>query len=189
MYKVYKEEIESSFVGCVIDFETTGPFRRGFQGDSREYMDITPVIFGYLSNNELVIACRSNNEDVILLDDYISSLISNLDRPFYAFQTQFESSILFYHIGQKIDFKELNSDKYERKEAVVRNLGIKQYGDPFNGDGRKCMEAWESGDYEDAIAHNRACLLKERDILLKRGYRESADIEYVLKPTESQMGV
>ena len=178
MYKIHREEIDSNFVGCIIDFETTGDFRREFRGDSREYVDINPVIFGYLTNKELVIACRSNEERIILLNEYISSTINKLGRPFYAFQTGFESSILFYHINQKINFKELNSKKYEKKENVVRALRIEQHGDPFNGNGYKCMRAWESGNYKDAIKHNRACLLKERDILLERGYRESDEIEY-----------
>ena len=62
--------------------------------------------------------------------------------------------------------------KYEPKRNAVRRLGIGNYGDPFDGDGKKCKEAWLRGDAIDkCIEHNRACLLKERDILLKRGFR------------------
>lgn len=34
-------------------------------------------------------------------------------------------------------------------------------------------------DFKNVVAHNRACLLKERDILLKRGYRTPDKIELV----------
>jgi len=34
------------------------------------------------------------------------------------------------------------------------------------------MYAWQAGEFDKAVAHNRACLMKERDILLKRGYRK-----------------
>lgn len=41
------------------------------------------------------------------------------------------------------------------------------------------MAAWDNGGYNEVIAHNRACLLKERDILLKRGYREPDILEFI----------
>ena len=37
--------------------------------------------------------------------------------------------------------------------------------------GFDCMNAWLRGNQKQAIQHNRSCLLKERDILLNRGYR------------------
>ena len=39
--------------------------------------------------------------------------------------------------------------------------------------------AWEEGEFEQAIAHNRACLLKERDILLLTGAREPDEMIFV----------
>ena len=173
----HKEKIESSFDGCIIDLETTGDFSNDFS-DCRRYKKIEPVIFGYLTDKELVIKCRTNKEEVAHLNEYISSVVNELDDPFYAFNADFETCILFYQINQEIIFKELNSKKYEKKEDVVRSLGIEQYGDPFNGDGYNCMRAWESGNYEAAIKHNRACLLKERDILLNRGSRKPDKIVF-----------
>ena len=55
---------------------------------------------------------------------------------------------------------------------LVQKWGIPNYGDPFNNSGEECMLAWLRGDYENAIKHNRSRLPKERDILLKRGYRK-----------------
>ena len=36
-----------------------------------------------------------------------------------------------------------------------------------------------NGEFDKAIAHNRACLLKERDILLKRRPREPEELRFV----------
>jgi hypothetical protein len=36
-----------------------------------------------------------------------------------------------------------------------------------------------NGKIKRAIAHNRSCLLKERDILLKRGFRRSEELNFV----------
>ncbi|NKQ39887.1 MAG: hypothetical protein HF967_10615 [Methanosarcinales archaeon] len=56
-------------------------------------------------------------------------------------------------------------------------MKISKYNDPFNGNGKLCMHAWLRGDIKNAIAHNRACLLKEKDILLKRGFREPDNLK------------
>ncbi|MBN1644172.1 MAG: hypothetical protein JW856_05080, partial [Dehalococcoidales bacterium] len=66
---------------------------------------------------------------------------------------------------------ELQREKYKSKANAVKELGIINHGDPFNDKGILCMYAWQNGKFEEAVAHNRACLLKERDILLRRGYR------------------
>ena len=73
---------------------------------------------------------------------------------------------------------ELQRMKYEKKSDVVRSLGIPNYGDPFYDNGRLCMEAWERGEFKKAIAHNKACLLKERDILLKRSCRTPNELKF-----------
>jgi len=36
-------------------------------------------------------------------------------------------------------------------------------------------------EFDKAIAHNRACLLKERDILIKRGFRKPDELKFVNK--------
>ena len=75
--------------------------------------------------------------------------------------------------------KELNQEKYESKSRAVSFLGIPQYNDPFNDNGLLCMNAWLKGQTEKAIAHNRSCLLKERDILLKRGTRKPDKLKFI----------
>jgi hypothetical protein len=43
------------------------------------------------------------------------------------------------------------------------------------------MYAWQNGEFDKAIAHNRACLMKERDILLRRGYRKPDGLALFVK--------
>ncbi len=45
--------------------------------------------------------------------------------------------------------------------------------------GLQCSEAWKRGDVDKAVAHNRSCLLKERDILLERGHRTPDTLRFV----------
>src|SRR4030042_1579417 len=49
----------------------------------------------------------------------------------------------------------------------------------FNDNGLLCLQSWLKGKIENAILHNRSCLLKERDILLKRGFRKPDDLRFI----------
>lgn len=170
--KIHIEKMKSDFEGTIIDLETIGSFNREFY-DSRIYAGIRPVIFGYIDKKGLQIHCAKSKKSITKLNKKMDEMLEGLERPFYAFNSSFERGVLFHTLGKEIEFeKELNLRKFERKASAVANLGIEQYGDPFNDVGKLCMEAWEAGKLKDAMAHNRSCLLKERDILLKRGHRE-----------------
>ena len=174
----HTEKVKSSFKGTIIDIETIGNFRNDFS-DSRRYQEIVPVIFGFIRNEELTIFCAKGKDSIEQLKIIIKEIIQNLDPPFYAFNSVFEKGTLYHHLGNKIEFKrELNKDKYESKLSAVRSLGISNYDDPFNDNGKLCMNAWLNGKLKEAISHNRACLLKEREILLKRGFREPDKLEF-----------
>ena len=176
----HKEEISSDFKGTIIDIETIGPFRNYFP-DSRRYRYIQLVIFGFINRYALQILCAKGIEAINELRERTEMIMDSLEKPFYAFNTDFERGVLFYELGKEIDFDgELNFEKYESKADAVRNLRIINYNDPFYDKGFLCMQAWEDGGYDKAIAHNRACLLKERDILVKRGFREPAELEFVI---------
>ncbi len=172
----YQEELISDFKGTIIDIETVGEFVNRFD-DSRRYRNITPVIFGYINREVLKIICAVNKSSIESKKQEVSGLLSGLEKPFYAFNSVFEKGVLFHFLGIPIEFRELNNERYENKEKAVIRLEISQYDDPFNGNGRLCMREWLRGDIKRAIAHNRACLLKERDILLKRGFREPDELE------------
>ena len=178
----HKEDITSDFEGTIIDIETIGEFDRQYQGtrDSREYQYLKQTIFGFISGQGLHIFYVRERKEIAELNKKVAEIISSLERPFYAFNTDFERGVLFYELGKEIDFDgELNKEKYEPKADAVRDLGIPNYDDPFYDKGVLCMKAWENGEFDKAIAHNRACLLKEKDILIKSGFRKPDELKYV----------
>jgi hypothetical protein len=179
MVKIFQETTESNFEGTIIDLETIGSFQN--HDDSRRYKQIIPVIFGLINNKEIKILCAKNSSSIQILRSNILDIIDKLDRPFYAFNSPFEKGVLLNHLSRPIEFeKELNKEKFEKKEHIVRALNIPNYDDPFFGDGHACMMSWLRGDINKAILHNRSCLLKERDILLKRGFRKPDELKIVL---------
>ncbi|GAI48070.1 unnamed protein product, partial [marine sediment metagenome] len=85
-----------------------------------------------------------------------------------------------HQLNKRIDFDgELQRYRGESKGNARTELDIPNYGDPFNDVGKLCMTAWENGQFDSAMAHNRACLLKERDILIKRGFREPDELKFM----------
>ena len=175
----YKEDISSNFEGTIIDIETIGEFDNRYN-DSREYKYIQQVIFGFISGQGLHIFFVRERKEIAELNEKVAELISSLERPFYAFNTDFERGVLFYELGKEIDFDgELQKEKFESKVDAVRDLDISNYADPFYSRGFPCIKAWKDGEFDSVIAHNRACLLKERDILIKRGFRTLDKLEFV----------
>ena len=66
-----------------------------------------------------------------------------MEKPFYAFNSEFERDVIFHSLGERIDFDfELNDEKFERKADAVRVLDIPNYDDPFFNIRWKCMIAW-----------------------------------------------
>ncbi len=184
MIQEYREGVSADFTGTIIDIETIGTFneRYRYTGDHREYEGIQQVIFGLINSQYLRIFYITQKDDIPELNEKVTGIIDNLEKPFYAFNTAFEQNVLSYQLGKEIIFEnELQREKYESKANAVRELGIINHGDPFNDKGILCMYAWQNGKFEQAVAHNRACLLKERDILLRRGYRKPNGLELFVK--------
>ncbi len=177
MVLIHKEQVDRPIKGTVIDIETIGNFNNGFNSlDSRFYINLKTVIFGSIDSESLQIHCAKKAESLKQLEKIIDDELGSLEKPFYAFNCNFERSIFFHTLNKDVSFegelqKQLPNCKYEAKKYVVANLKIPQYDDPFNDVGLKCSESWQKGNLKDAIAHNRSCLLKERDILLRRGFR------------------
>jgi len=170
---VHSEQAKSDFEGTVIDIETTGEFCCDYpDSDSRQYQDVIPVIFGYIDKDALHILCAKGLQDIEELKANIVQLVPRLIRPLLAFNCSFEKGVLFHSCGMVVDFDgELNKEAYEGKREAITGLGIDNYDDPFCDVGLECKRAWDRGEYELSIRHNRSCLLKERDILLRRGCR------------------
>ena len=179
MVEVYEEVENSDFKGTIIDIETIGDFDRSYR-DSREYRSILPVIFGDITDEGLKIYYVESKKEIGDLKQKIIGVLSRLKTPLYAFNCEFETCVLFHSCDQNVKFDcELNQYKREGKGTAVRLLGINSYNDPFNDIGELCRKAWLRGEIEKCIRHNRSCLLKERDILLKRGFRKPDDFDLV----------
>jgi len=178
----YKEDIASDFNGTIIDIEATGEFNKIYKGknDSREYEDFQQVILGLFEKKGICIFCTKGKDAIRELNSLTEQILDKLERPFFAFNTHFESSVWFHQLDKKIIFDgELQKEKFESKASARETLRIPNYDDPFYDNGYLCMKAWENGEFDKAIAHNRACLLKERDILLKRGFRTPDELKFV----------
>ncbi|MFC2035594.1 hypothetical protein ACFLUJ_05665 [Chloroflexota bacterium] len=173
-----KEDIDSNFKGTIIDIETTGEFLNQYP-DSRRYRNFQLAIFGFINRYVLHILCAKGMRAINELREESGKIIDSLERPFYAFNTDFERGVLFYELGKEISFEGELQESRESKANTRSYLGILNYEDPFYDNGYLCMKAWENGEFNRAIAHNRACLLKERDILIKRGSTEPNKLEFI----------
>ena len=174
----HEEDISSNFEGTIIDIETVGEFLNQYP-DSRRYKNIQLVIFGFIDRYALHILCARGMRATNELRERTEKIIDILERPFYAFNSEFERGVLFYELGKEIDFDGELQETRESKAKAVRHLDIPDYDDPFYDKGFLCMQAWKNGEFDRAIAHNRACLLKERDILIKIGFRKPDELEFV----------
>ena len=181
MIRKCEELLESEFQGTVIDMETIGPFNYGYyDDDSRRYKDIQLVIFGCINKHALQILCAEGKGSIDELREEVRNVIDGLERPFYAFNSGFERGVLFHNLDMEIDFDgELQERPKETKARARGELDIPNYDDPIFDNGYRCMIEWEKGEFDNAIAHNRACLLKERDILLKRKFRRPWELRFV----------
>jgi hypothetical protein len=180
MIKEYIEESNLDFEGTIVDIETIGEFDRSYPYDSRHYRKIKQVIFGYIDKERLHIYCAKSVAGIDKLKSITPDIFAGLKRPFYAFNCNFESGVWFHHIGLQIDFDgELQGVPFESKKSAILQLKIPNYEDPFWDKGLMCIKAWNDQDFDKAIAHNRACLLKERDILLKRGHCEPDKVVFL----------
>ena len=171
-----REDITSNFNGTIIDIETIGePTKNRLYttyNDSRQCENVQQVLLGLINDKELQIFCTTNKEGIEELRFNTEKILNSLQRPFYAFNADFESSVWFHHVGITIKFDgELQKFKFESKVDARANLDIPNYDDPFNDNGKLCIVSWETEAFDKIIKHNRACLLKERDILIKRGFR------------------
>ena len=174
----HKEDITSNFEGTIIDIETVGEFLNQYP-DSRRYKYIEQVIFGFINKHALHIFCAKGKQAINELNERTEKMIDTLERPFYAFNCNFERGVWFHQFGKKIDFDAELQEGRESKANARNYLGIPNYDDPFYDRGLWCMDAWLKGDFSAAIAHNRACLLKERDILIKRGFGKPNELKFV----------
>ena len=184
-YEIYSEPVNSEFEGTIIDLETIGVFLDGYgDNDSRRYKGHLITTFGFITKDKLEIHYGKNPDQITPLVKQLPKLLDSLPRPFAAFNASFEMSVLFHNTGIVYPFeRELQAvpslpGKHEAKWLAVKTLNLPQYDDPFNDQGKHCITAWHNGEIQKIISHNRADLLKERDILIRRGFRKTAEINF-----------
>jgi len=178
MIITHNETAKSNFSGTIIDIETIGEFsRQYYDNDSRQYSTLTPVIVGYITKDELNVLCAKGMDSLDELREQTANVLPSLKKPLFAFQSKFERGVFYHAYGLVVEFHgELNNDSREWKGYACSDLDIPNYDDPFNNVGKDCSVAWTKGDYLSAIKHNRSCLLKERDIFLKRNCRKPDEL-------------
>jgi len=145
--------------GTVLDTETTG-----LPNENAEV-----ITLGIVTENQLSIFQRTN-EDRQPIE--WPRFLKDLQRPFYAFNKQFEERMLRITVD-----RELQLEKYEKKKEAIRIAGLT---DPFNGDGVHAPRAWQlylqSGDpihLGHIMDHNEADLIQEVCLAIARWGRSS----------------
>jgi len=166
MVREHREHSSMRIKGTIIDLESTGEFDRTYSPwDPRQYANLSPTIFGYMTGENLVQHCAEGEEQIHEIVDTMKDALPMLEQPFYALNCNFERCVITNTCGQEHPFQDVRENKYGgSKWAIRERLGIPTYDDPFHGDGLRCMHEWQRGNYDDCLRHNRACLLIERDI-------------------------
>ena len=162
----FREPISMRRKGTIVDLESIGDFDRTYPDwDPRQYTNIRPTIFGYLTENILVQYCAEGEDEIPELIDIMKLTLPKLADPFYALNSHFERCVITNTCGSELPFIDVRERRYRgSKWAIREELGIPTYDDPFLGNGYRCMLEWMEGNYDGCMKHNRACLLIERDI-------------------------
>lgn len=179
-YEKYEEEINTGFEGTVIDIETIGDFGKAPWVESNkadhlarfQQMKITTV--GVLNDNTLQVFIAKNIESLDNFQQKAVEVMREARTPTYAFNKSFEEGCFYWNSNREIldiDF-ELQASSREKKIDAVKDVGIANYDDPYFDVGKMCVDAFQRGELDEIIQHNRACLLKESQILLKRGAKK-----------------
>jgi hypothetical protein len=176
--KELHEKQELNYDGTIIDIETIGDTTRGYpKYDSREFNQVKIVIFGFINKNGLHIYCAEGMNDIDHLAQYIKATITpDWAKPLFAYNAHYEMGTIFHHYGIELPFDfELQPREYLRKEDYMQEMGIvDNCNDPFNfppNRGLQCRTSWQNSHFDQAMRHNRACLLKEQAIMLTKTFK------------------
>lgn len=168
-----------TFEGAVIDLETDERnFLDELHGADR-YKRHCAVCCGILDKNEVEIIAKTCNASNELFVQAVDEKLRRTDRPYYAFNVGCDMALLTKLLGREIQFdRELQQYERESKRDAVKNLGVPNFDDPFNGLGYLAAKEWtkhlethETDCAKRIVAHNLACVLKEYTILVRRGCR------------------
>jgi len=174
-----------TFEGAVIDLETDERnFSDELQGADR-YKNHCAVCCGILDKNKVEIIAKTCNASNELFVQAVDEKVRGTNHPYYAFNVGCDMALLTKLLGREIQFDRELQNEYESKREVVQNLRIPNFDDPFNGLGYLAAKEWtkhletrETDRVKRVIAHNLACVLKEYNILIRRGYRRIEPSSY-----------
>ena len=168
----------TTFKGAVIDLETD---ERNFLDECHgadRYKNHCAVCCGILDKNTVEIIAKTCNASDELFVQAVDEKLRRTNHPYYAFNVGCDMALLTKLLGREIRFDRELQNEYESKRYVVQNLRIPNFDDPFNGWGYLAAKEWtkhletrETDCVKRIIAHNLACVLKEYNILMRRGYR------------------
>ena len=110
-----------------------------------------------LIDDMLIQYCAESEHEISELIKIMKDSIPRLDEPYFALNAKFERNLCEDHCELSLIFVDVRGQVRGSKWALRRDYGIPTYGDPFDGDGKRCMEGWIQGDFDNCLLHNRAC--------------------------------
>ena len=168
------------FEGAVIDLETDEqPFSADLKGAHR-YRNFSVTCCGFLDTDTIEIFARTTQSSDELLVRAVDEKVKKTNQPYCAFNAGFDMALLSKLMKKDIHFqRELQQFERQKKEYFRQNLGLPDFGDPFNGQGFLAAKEWTdyliTGDMncvKRITAHNLACVSTEYAFLILQGYRE-----------------
>jgi len=125
------------------------------------------ITLGLLIQDKAIIIQREEKDDLDEFKNKIKELLKDIPH-FYSFNLFMEKEGLKGFLGEDYNVKELKiwSGKGWNKDHFFEEIKkIVKVEDeihcPFDGDGSKVQQAYSDGQYEDIMAHNLTCLIKE----------------------------
>ena len=95
MVREHREHSSMRIKGTIIDLESIGEFDRTYSPwDPRQYADISPTIFGYMTGESLVQHCAEREEQIHEIVDTMKDALPMLEQPFYALNCDFERCVI-----------------------------------------------------------------------------------------------
>jgi len=175
--KEYKTQYQN-FEGAIIDLESDGaPFIDYLQG-AYQYSKHSTTSFGILDKDYVEVIAKTYKATDSQFVNEVEQCLEKRNHPYYAFSAEFNMALLSNLLGREIIFDRDIMVENIKKDFQVRNFGISNFDDPFNGDGglagfswRKHLETQETKYVHDILAHNRACVLKQYSLLLRLGFK------------------
>jgi hypothetical protein len=175
--EAYKTQYQN-FEGAIIDLESDGAPLIDYLQGAYQYSKHSVTSFGILDKDFVEVIAKTCHATDSQFANEVEQSLQKRNHPYYAFNAEFDMALLSNLLGKEIIFDGDIMVENIKKEFQVRNFGISNFDDPFNGDDglagfswKKHLETQETKYVHDVLAHNRACVLKEYSLLLRLGFK------------------